>query len=52
MESAIGTNGRVWVSASDSKQVIAIVRCIKAADPDDGDMDEIAVKKFLSTLDL
>ena len=45
-------NGRVWVSAKDPRQVIAIARCIEAVDPDGGGMDEAAVKKFLNALDL
>ena len=52
LESAVGMNGRVWVSAKDPRQVIAIVRCIEAVDPDGGGMDEAAVKKFLNALDL
>ncbi|EJF61088.1 exosome complex exonuclease RRP40 [Dichomitus squalens LYAD-421 SS1] len=52
LESAIGMNGRVWISAKDPRQVIAIARCIEAVDPDGGGMDEAAAKKFLSTLDV
>ncbi|RPD62201.1 exosome complex exonuclease RRP40 [Lentinus tigrinus ALCF2SS1-7] len=52
LESAIGMNGRVWVSTKDPRQVIAIARCIEAVDPDGGGMDEAAVKKFLTTLDV
>ena len=52
LESATGMNGRVWISAKDPRQVIAISRCIEAVDPDGGGMDELAVKKFLSTLDV
>ncbi len=52
MESAIGMNGRVWISAKEPRQVIAIARCIEAVDPDGGGMDEAAVKKFLNTLDV
>ncbi|TFK81453.1 exosome complex exonuclease RRP40 [Polyporus arcularius HHB13444] len=52
LESAIGMNGRVWISAKEPRQVIAIARCIEAVDPDGGGMDEAAVKKFLNTLDV
>ena len=52
LESAIGMNGRVWVTAKDPRQIIAIARCIEAVDPDGENMDEAAVKKFLSTLDV
>ncbi|KAF8967132.1 hypothetical protein BDZ97DRAFT_1903534 [Flammula alnicola] len=34
LEAAVGLNGRVWVNAKEVKQVIALVRCIEAADPD------------------
>ncbi len=52
LESAAGTNGRVWITTKEPRQVIAIARCIEAVDPDGGGMDESAVKKFLSTLDV
>ncbi|KAH9924286.1 exosome complex exonuclease RRP40 [Epithele typhae] len=52
LECATGMNGRVWVSAKDPRQVIAMARCIQAADPDGGGMDEQSVKKFLDTLDV
>ncbi|KAI0297729.1 exosome complex exonuclease RRP40 [Russula brevipes] len=52
LETAIGTNGRVWISAKEVKQTIAAARCIEAADPDGGGMDENAIKKFIGTLDL
>lgn len=52
LESATGMNGRVWVTAKDARQIIAIARCIEAADPDGGGMDEAALKKFLDTLDV
>lgn len=52
LDAAVGVNGRVWVSAKDVKQTIAVSRCIEAADPDGGGMDEVAVKRFFSTLDL
>jgi exosome complex component RRP40 len=52
LHTAIGMNGRVWISASEVKQTIMAARCIEAADPDGGGMDENAVKKFINTLDL
>lgn len=45
-------NGRVWVSAKEVKQIIAISRCIEAVDPDGGGMDEAGVKALLGTLDV
>jgi siroheme synthase (precorrin-2 oxidase/ferrochelatase) len=52
LEAAVGTNGRVWVTAKEVKQIIAITRCIEAVDPDGGNMDEAALKKFFGTLDI
>jgi exosome complex component RRP40 len=52
LDAAAGTNGRVWISAKEVKQTIAAARCIEAADPDGGGMDQNAVKKFIATLDL
>jgi exosome complex component RRP40 len=52
LDTAIGTNGRVWISAKEVKQTIAAARCIEAADPDGGGMDQNAIKKFMGTLDL
>ncbi|KAI0087831.1 exosome complex exonuclease RRP40 [Irpex rosettiformis] len=52
LETAIGVNGRVWVNSKEPKHVIAIVRCIEAADPDGSNMDALQVKKFLGTLDI
>ncbi|KAH9480586.1 Exosome complex component rrp40 [Psilocybe cubensis] len=52
LEAAVGVNGRVWVSAKETKQTIAIARCIEAADPDGGSLDAEAVKDFLNTLDI
>ncbi|KAI0789779.1 exosome complex exonuclease RRP40 [Abortiporus biennis] len=52
LEAATGLNGRVWIDSKDPKHVIAIARCIEAVDPDGGGMDELGVKKFLSTLDV
>ncbi|CAA7261480.1 unnamed protein product [Cyclocybe aegerita] len=51
-ESAVGLNGRVWVSAKEIKETIAMVRCIEAADPDGGGLDAQGVKSFLETLDV
>ncbi|KAF9533059.1 exosome complex exonuclease RRP40 [Crepidotus variabilis] len=52
LEAATGVNGRVWVSAKEIKQTIALVRCIEAADPDDGGMDVVKLKRFLDTLEV
>lgn len=52
LDAAVGVNGRVWVNAKEVKQTIAVTRCIEAADPDGGGMDEALVKQFLGTLDL
>ncbi|RDB17864.1 Exosome complex component rrp40 [Hypsizygus marmoreus] len=52
LEAAVGMNGRVWVSAKETRQIIAISRCIEAVDPDGGGMDEAGVKAFLSSLDV
>lgn len=52
LEAAVGMNGRVWVSARELKQIIAISRCIEAVDSDGGGMDEAGVKVLLRTLDV
>ncbi|KAI9464938.1 exosome complex exonuclease RRP40 [Lactarius psammicola] len=52
LDTAVGMNGRVWISAKEVKQTIATTRCIEAADPDGGGMDQTAIKKFIGTLDL
>lgn len=52
LEVAVGTNGRVWIQAAEVKQIIAIARCIEAADPDGGRMDENQINAFLKTVDL
>lgn len=52
LEVAVGLNGRVWVAAKEIKQVIAITRCIEAADTDGGGMDAAAVKTFIDTLEV
>jgi exosome complex component RRP40 len=45
-------NGRIWISAKEIKQTIAVVRCIEAVDPDGGGMDEGGVKKLLSRIEI
>jgi len=52
LEAAVGVNGRVWVSAKEIKQTIAIARCIEGADPDGGCLDAHGIKNFLDTLDV
>lgn len=52
LDAAVGVNGRVWISAKEVKQTIAVTRCIEAADPDGGGMDEVSVKQFFNILDL
>ncbi|KAJ6605691.1 hypothetical protein B0H10DRAFT_2076704 [Mycena sp. CBHHK59/15] len=52
LEAAVGVNGRVWVSAKDVPEIIAIARCIEAVDPDGGGMDETGVINLLRTLGL
>ncbi|GLB38361.1 putative KH domain containing protein [Lyophyllum shimeji] len=52
LEAAVGMNGRVWVSAKEPRQIIAISRCIEAVDPDGGGLDEAGVKALLGTLDV
>ncbi|KAH9983345.1 exosome complex exonuclease RRP40 [Russula compacta] len=52
LDAAVGTNGRVWINAKEIKQTIVAARCIEAADPDCGGMDQNAIKKFINTLDL
>lgn len=44
-------NGRVWVKAKEVAQIIAISRCIEAADPDGGGLDAAGIKAFIGTLD-
>ncbi|KAH9936163.1 exosome complex exonuclease RRP40 [Fomitopsis serialis] len=51
-ETATGLNGRVWVNAREARHIIAVSRCIEAADPDGGGMSEAEMKKFLGTLDI
>ncbi|KAG9315789.1 hypothetical protein JVU11DRAFT_3438 [Chiua virens] len=52
LEAAVGMNGRIWVSAKEVKQTIAVIRCIEAVDPDGGGMDEAGIKKFFSKLEV
>ena len=52
LETAIGMNGRVWIDTKNPKHTIAVARCIGAADPDGGGMDEVGVKKLISGIDL
>ncbi|THH20095.1 hypothetical protein EW146_g1204 [Bondarzewia mesenterica] len=52
LDAAVGMNGRVWIKASEVKQTIAVARCIEAADPDGGGMNDVALKQFLGTMDL
>ncbi|KAL9711160.1 exosome non-catalytic core subunit rrp40 [Leucoagaricus gongylophorus] len=52
LDAAVGMNGRIWVSAKEPKQVIAMARCIEAVDPDGGNMDLKGVKAFLDTMDV
>lgn len=52
LDTAVGANGRVWISSKEVKQTIIAARCIEAADPDGGGMDQNAIKRFIGTLDL
>lgn len=52
LDTAVGINGRVWISAKEVKQTIIAARCIEAADPDGGGMDQNSIKRFIGTLDL
>ncbi|KIJ64530.1 hypothetical protein HYDPIDRAFT_89965 [Hydnomerulius pinastri MD-312] len=52
LEAAVGMNGKIWVSTKETKQTIAVVRCIEKVDPDGGGLDEVGVKKFLSKLEI
>jgi exosome complex component RRP40 len=45
-------NGRVWISAKEAKQTIAIARCIEAVDPDGEGLEEVGLAKFFYTLEL
>jgi len=50
MEVAVGTNGRVWVKADDPRKIVIICRCIEAADPGSGNMDQNQVQAFFQTI--
>ncbi|KAF8890029.1 hypothetical protein CPB84DRAFT_1785226 [Gymnopilus junonius] len=52
LEAAVGLNGRVWVSAKEIKQTIAIARCIEDADPDGRGLGPEGIKALLNTLDI
>jgi len=52
LEAAVGMNGRVWVRAKEVAQIIAISRCIEAADPDGRGLDAAEIKAFIGTLDI
>ncbi|EGN98290.1 hypothetical protein SERLA73DRAFT_91563 [Serpula lacrymans var. lacrymans S7.3] len=52
LEAAVGVNGKVWISTKDPRQTIAVLRCIKAVDPDGGGMGESVIKIFLGTLEI
>ncbi|ETW81693.1 hypothetical protein HETIRDRAFT_51402 [Heterobasidion irregulare TC 32-1] len=52
LDVAVGVNGRVWIKANEVRDTIAVTRCIEAADPDEGGLDEAALKQFLKTMDL
>jgi exosome complex component RRP40 len=49
-ETAIGINGRVWVSAKEPKHVIALARCIEAAD--EQNPTDSQLKSFIATLEI
>ncbi|KIJ54577.1 hypothetical protein M422DRAFT_220890 [Sphaerobolus stellatus SS14] len=50
MEVAVGTNGRVWIKADDARKIITISRCIEAADPSAGAMDQNQTQRFLQEI--
>ena len=52
LEAAVGMNGRIWISAKEIKQTIAVVRCIEAVDPDGGGMDEGGIRKLFSRIEI
>ncbi|KAI9573609.1 hypothetical protein HD554DRAFT_2202276 [Boletus coccyginus] len=49
LEAAVGMNGRIWISAKEVKQTIAVIRCIEAVE---GGMDEGGVKKLFGRLEI
>ncbi|KAJ7025339.1 exosome complex exonuclease RRP40 [Mycena alexandri] len=52
LQTAIGVNGRVWVSAKDVRGVIGIARCIETVDPDSDGMDEGGITNLRRILGL
>jgi exosome complex component RRP40 len=44
-------NGRVWISAKEVRQMIAMARCIEAVDPDGERLEEHDLAKFFYTLE-
>jgi len=49
LEAAVGMNGRIWISAKEVKQTVAVIRCIEAVE---GGMDEGGVKKLFGRLEI
>jgi exosome complex component RRP40 len=45
-------NGRVWIKAKESKQVIAIARCIEGFDPGGSGLDEEGVVRLFGSLEI
>ena len=45
-------NGRIWVETKSPKHTIAVARCIHAADPDGGGLDDVEVKKLVARVEL
>lgn len=52
LETAVGMNGRVWVSTKNVRHTIALTKCIEAVDPSGGGMSQAELKEYLKTLDL
>ena len=50
LECAVGMNGRIWVDTKSVQNTIIVARCIEAADPDGGGLDEANVKKLLNSI--
>ncbi|KLO15992.1 exosome complex exonuclease RRP40 [Schizopora paradoxa] len=48
LECAVGMNGRIWVDTKSAQNTIIVARCIEAADPDGGGLDEADVNKLLN----
>jgi exosome complex component RRP40 len=51
-EAAVGVNGRVWIKAKESKQIIAIARCIEGFDPGGSGLDEEGVVRLFGSLEI